>query len=225
MIIVFNLEPDFPWNESLAPYQPLAMKVAYCPIVMNLSFIQANKLLGEKVQPSNLLLPYIYTKEGLASINIYGNRSVPEMPLEVDCNMISYKRKDVIELPIKCAYERLYISPELAAQIHPVQIKPGISIASVTGILETMDNNFRLCPITKTFQMEMNDLSPTKTMPLNFYQFGKVDIHKLLNLLAKAGIQDVYTDNSKDDCVYIRVVSITLCEKACVTASNVDVSI
>lgn len=192
----------------MAPYQPLAMKVAYCPIVMNLSFIQANKLFAEKVQPANLLLPYIYTKEGLASINIYGNRNVPEMPIEADCNMIPYKREDEIILPIGCRYERLYISPELAAQIQPVRIKPGVSIATVTGILETMDNHFRLCPITKTFQVEMNSLNPTKTMPLSFYQFGKVDIRKLLNLLAQVGLQDVYTDNSKDDCVYIRIVSI-----------------
>lgn len=56
--IVF-VEPDFPYLEALAPYQPLAMKVVHCPIDTSLSFTQANKLIRD-LKPAHLLVPDVY---------------------------------------------------------------------------------------------------------------------------------------------------------------------
>lgn len=56
--IVF-VEPDFPYLEALAPYQPLTMKIVHCPIDTSLSFTQANKLIRD-LKPGNLLVPDVY---------------------------------------------------------------------------------------------------------------------------------------------------------------------
>lgn len=56
--VVF-VEPDFPYLEALAPYQPLAMKVVHCPIDTSLSFTQANKLIRD-LKPGHLLVPELY---------------------------------------------------------------------------------------------------------------------------------------------------------------------
>lgn len=54
------LEPDFPYLEALAPYQPLTMKAVHCPIDTSLNFTQANKLIRE-LKPSTLVVPQSYT--------------------------------------------------------------------------------------------------------------------------------------------------------------------
>lgn len=56
--IVF-VEPDFPYLDALAPYQPLAMKIVHCPIDTSLSFTQANKLIRD-LKPANLMVPELY---------------------------------------------------------------------------------------------------------------------------------------------------------------------
>ena len=80
-------------------------------------------------------------------------------------------------------------------------------MATVTGVLEAKDNKFRLCPITKSYQVEFANQTPTKTLPPNHYLFGKVDIRKLVNLLAQAGITDVVINQSDLDKICLNIVS------------------
>lgn len=58
--IIFT-EPDYPYLQALAPYQPLAMKAIYCPIETSLNFQQANKLLKE-LKPGIVVIPESYTQ-------------------------------------------------------------------------------------------------------------------------------------------------------------------
>ena len=58
--IIFT-EPDFPYLQALAPFQPLAMKAIYCPIETSLNFQQANKLLKE-LKPGVIVIPESYTQ-------------------------------------------------------------------------------------------------------------------------------------------------------------------
>lgn len=55
------LEPDFPYLDALAPFQPVLMKVLHCPIDTSLNFTQANKLIKE-LKPQTLVLPECYTQ-------------------------------------------------------------------------------------------------------------------------------------------------------------------
>ncbi|KAM9315569.1 integrator complex subunit 9 isoform 2-T2 [Gastrophryne carolinensis] len=139
--IIFT-EPDFSYLDALAPYQPLAMKCVYCPIDTRLNFIQVTKLLKE-VQPVHVVCPEQYTQPPASQ----AHRS----DLMIDCQPppMSYRRAEVLTLPFKRRYEKIEIMPELAESLVPMEIKPGISLASVSAILYTKDNKNVLQPPPK----------------------------------------------------------------------------
>ena len=102
------LEPDFPYMEALSPYQPLLMRVVYCPIDTSLNFSQANKLLKD-LKPKNLVIPQSYTSPP----PLLKNRT----DLVIDCeatNVFAYKRNYVIKLPIKRKFERIDIDSDVS---------------------------------------------------------------------------------------------------------------
>lgn len=195
-------EPDFPYREALAPYQPLSIKVVHCPIDTCLTFVQANKIVLQELKPSNLLLPKSYIE----------HRPDPDLSIDdsKDCQIFTFERGDVVELSVKCKYEKLYMDTELCNQITPVPFNEETHLATVTGILETKDNNFKLLPITKSFQMDMLSHCPTKTLPMSHYKWGQVDLLKLASLMRQAGI-DATIDQSNPDRVLIDVVSFSSC--------------
>ncbi|KAF5923515.1 hypothetical protein HPG69_006686 [Diceros bicornis minor] len=148
-------KPDFSYLEALAPYQPLAMKCIYCPIDTRLNFIQVSKLLKEvqrtgrcswgkvvekgsisaqKENPLHVVCPEQYTQPPPAQSH--------RMDLMIDCQppAMSYRRAEVLALPFKRRYEKIEIMPELADSLVPMEIKPGISLATVSAVLHTKDN-------------------------------------------------------------------------------------
>eukprot|EP01098_Paradermamoeba_levis_P010049 TRINITY_DN4207_c0_g2_i1.p1 TRINITY_DN4207_c0_g2~~TRINITY_DN4207_c0_g2_i1.p1 ORF type:complete len:704 (-),score=190.32 TRINITY_DN4207_c0_g2_i1:65-1936(-) len=52
-------ESEYDYQQAISPFQPMAMKVVYCPINPNLNFLEANQLINE-LKPKNLLLPAEY---------------------------------------------------------------------------------------------------------------------------------------------------------------------
>lgn len=58
--------------------------------------------------------------------------------------LITFKRGEVIKLPLKRKKGRVFIEPELAGTIIPNEIRPGLSLASVTGELEVKDNVYTI---------------------------------------------------------------------------------
>lgn len=58
--------------------------------------------------------------------------------------MITFKRGEVIKLPLKRKKGRVFIEPELASNIVPNEVRPGLSLASVTGELEVKDNVYTI---------------------------------------------------------------------------------
>ena len=61
---------------------------------------------------------------------------------DIPCH--SFGRFDTIELPIKKTLERIEISPELAAKIRPVEIRPGVCATSISGKLKVVNNKYTL---------------------------------------------------------------------------------
>ena len=53
-------EPSIQYQQALAPFQPMAMKVVYCPIDTSLNFTQAKKLIRD-AKPARLVIPPVYT--------------------------------------------------------------------------------------------------------------------------------------------------------------------
>lgn len=65
-----------------------------------------------------------------------------------DKPLITFKRGEVIKLPLKRKKGRVFIEPELASNIIPSEIRPGLRLASVTGELEVKDNVYTIKVIT-----------------------------------------------------------------------------
>lgn len=54
--------------------------------------------------------------------------------------MITFKRGEVIKLPLKRTFDRVFLTPEIAKQIIPREVLPGTNLSSLTGCLQVKDN-------------------------------------------------------------------------------------
>jgi len=183
-------EPDFQYLEALAPYQPLAMKVSYCPIDTSLSFTQANKLIRE-LRPQHLITSESYMTPP-AHFPHHAN-----LVLETDiCTPITYTRAEILTLPIKRQYEQIELDPVIATTMLPVEVTTGVSIATITGELHGKDNKYILKPVQEPGcngqrRMKREEFS---THP-KAYHWGSLDLQEFIQLLNKAGIQDVKVED------------------------------
>lgn len=66
--------------------------------------------------------------------------------------LITFKRGEVIKLPLKRKKGRVFIEPELASNIVPSEVRPGLSLASVTGELDVKDNVYTIKVITNIYK-------------------------------------------------------------------------
>uniref|UniRef100_A0A2K5JK63 Integrator complex subunit 9 n=1 Tax=Colobus angolensis palliatus TaxID=336983 RepID=A0A2K5JK63_COLAP len=192
--IIFT-EPDFSYLEALAPYQPLAMKCIYCPIDTRLNFIQVSKLLKE-VQPLHVVCPEQYTQPPPAQSH--------RMDLMIDCQppAMSYRRAEVLALPFKRRYEKIEIMPELADSLVPMEIKPGISLATVSAVLHTKDNKHLLQPPPRPAQPTSgkkrkrvsDDVPDCKVLkPL---LSGSIPVEQFVQTLEKHGFSDIKVEDT-----------------------------
>lgn len=193
--IIFT-EPDFSYLEALAPYQPLAMKCVYCPIDTRLNFIQVSKLLKE-VQPLHVVCPEQYVRPPPAQ----SHRS----DLMLDCQppTMPYRRCSVLSLPFRRRYERIELLPELADSLVPSEIKPGISVATVTAVLHSKDNKHVLRPTLKLAlapppskkRKRVLEEPPEHRAPKPLLS-GAVPIEQFLATLQKHGITEVKVEDT-----------------------------
>ena len=65
------------------------------------------------------------------------------MPLQ-DEPPITYGPNDVIDIGLKRHFENASLSPELAAALNPVTIRPGIHAMTLTASLHVQDNKYEL---------------------------------------------------------------------------------
>lgn len=57
---------------------------------------------------------------------------------------LTYKRGEILTLPIKRPFETVEITPELAKKISPVEVKAGCMVSMVTAALNIKDNKYTL---------------------------------------------------------------------------------
>lgn len=201
--IIFT-EPDFSYLDALAPYQPLPMKCVYCPIDTRLNFIQVTKLLKE-VQPLNVVCPEQYTQPPAAQ----SHRS----DLMIDCQPppMSYRRAEVLALPFKRRYEKIEVMPELAESLVPMEIKPGVSLATVSAVLYTKDNKHVLQPPPKAApppsgkkRKRATEESP-ESQPFKALLSGTIPVEQFVQTLEKHGFSDVkIEDTAKGHIVHLQ---------------------
>ncbi|XP_015788512.1 integrator complex subunit 9 [Tetranychus urticae] len=194
-LIVFT-EPDFPYKDALAPYQPVAMKAIHCPIDTSLNFFQVNKLIRE-VKPSNVVISEKYTSPP------------PMFDLKTDLivdpgpgsELITYKRNETIRIKLNRKYERAAIDSELASSLVPVELKSGVSVATVTGTLIAKDNKFKLETLTANEINEIRRNKQGQAIPPQFYTYGTLNLPMFMQLLGKAGIYDATIEQTPNGCI------------------------
>ncbi|XP_055845527.1 integrator complex subunit 9 [Episyrphus balteatus] len=190
--IIFT-EPDFPYLQVLAPFQPLSMKAFYCPIDTSLNYQQANKLIKE-LKPSVLVIPENYTKPHPIAPQLY-----IEQP---DKKIITFKCGEIIRLPLKRKMDRVYLTSELASKIVPREITPGVTMSTLTGILEVKDKVHNIAPCDEDSDNKANTSAGTTLHPPKReevlkkvkYEYGGVDIDLFMKKLAQDGITDIKTE-------------------------------
>ncbi|KAG4077555.1 hypothetical protein HA402_002982 [Bradysia odoriphaga] len=185
--VIFT-EPDFPYHQVLAPFQPLAMKAIYCPIETSLNFQQANKLLKD-LKPGNIVIPDSYTQPPAMA----PHKTDLVIDQGQDRPLITFKHGEVIKLPLKRKRNRVFLTPEVAATIVPREVKPGVNLSTLTGYLQVKDNLHNI-----TIVDDVKDDTNKRTIPTREeclkktkYEFGQLDVDLFYKKLMQDGITDV----------------------------------
>jgi len=114
------------------------MKTVHCPIDTSLNFVQAKKLIKD-LKPASIAIPKQY------SVPPDSAPQRTELTIDVpDIPRYTFGRFESVKLPIKPKYDRIDIEPELAGRIAPVEVRPGIAAASISGNLSVMNNKYTL---------------------------------------------------------------------------------
>lgn len=200
-LIVFT-EPDFSHIEALAPYQPVSMKALYCPIDPSLNFVQINKLIRE-LKPSKLVVSEKYT----VPPPLLSHKTDLVIDPGEGIELITYRKTEPVQIKLGRQYERAEMDSELAASLNPFEIRPGLSMVSLSCILDPKNNKYRLKPLTKP-ELQVLGNQPA-VLPPKHYTVGTLDLPKFIKLLAKAGITDTRIEQTSNGCVIALVSLLT----------------
>ena len=189
-LIAFT-EPEFPYLESLTPYQPLAMKVSYTPIDTSLNFVQANKLISETISPRFTVLPHQYTQPPSHALHR------TDLMIDLSKTLSSSTRQvfpyksssESIRLPIKESYARVTLDSQVSDSLIPITVRPGVTIATLTASLQGRDNNCSLKPLTSTTSSWTPSQGSVLPPPSN-YSWGSLDLQLFMQALTQAGLYD-----------------------------------
>ena len=152
-LIAFT-DAEFPYLEALAPYQPLAIKVCFTPIDTSLNYQQVNTILAD-LQPKNLLVPHTYT----AAPEMMKHRADLVINAPKECTLLPFKRLDSVTVSLNRRFAKIILDSEISNHLTPVELKPGIALATVTGLLDAKNNTFKLKPLTKNQLKNMSSLA------------------------------------------------------------------
>jgi len=189
-LVIFT-EPSINYLDALAPFQPLQMKTISKPIDTSLNFTQAKKLLQE-AKPKCLVIPEKYSQPPPSS----GPPTSSELFLDVKIPSFKFKKFDILKLPLKRSFENISLEQDLAQNIVPVEIRPGVALATITGSLVVRDNKYTLCPLSKVkIEKEEKGRSKQSRIPLEeqrpqHYLYGKLNTTEFVQRLASQGIAD-----------------------------------
>lgn len=215
-------EPDFPCQEAVNPYLPLAMKILYIPIDTNWNFKQANNLLSHSLRPTHLILHNNYvTKPPANFYNVHGFSSTDlmiELQNTLEENTVqtttgdgnsavvkskpmttaihSYGFLESIDLSnVKATFERMNIVSSFAQRIVQSEIRPGVSFATINGSLLAGNNKYTLYSLEDKARNSRN--LAVSVMPPSSYYYGNLNFQLLMELLARSGVNDATVEGAK----------------------------
>ncbi|XP_047519978.1 integrator complex subunit 9 [Pieris napi] len=164
--VIFT-EPDFPYVEALAPFQPLAMKAFHCPIDTSLNYSQANKLVRE-LRPRELALPEQYAAGGGAGRPHVG----------ADVPTVVVKRGAAKAATVRRRAARGTLCGTLAARAVPREVaggSGGLRAAPLAAELRVRDARVEL----------VAPPAPARAAPLHW---SSPDVEALVRALAREGV-------------------------------------
>ncbi|ESP04266.1 hypothetical protein LOTGIDRAFT_224004 [Lottia gigantea] len=186
--IIFT-EPDFPYLEALGPFQPLSMRVCYCPIDTSLDFGQANKLLKD-LRPLHLVVSETYTTPPMMA----AHRT--DLTIDWEPSPFTYSRGQVLSLPVKRKFQSVDIDTELAAKMEPVEVKPGSAITMLTGSLKIHDNIYTLKPLPKDALIGQKRSHDGFNVHKKSYIFGSPNIQTFVDVMTQQGISSIKVEET-----------------------------
>uniref|UniRef100_A0A3B5LKL4 Integrator complex subunit 9 n=1 Tax=Xiphophorus couchianus TaxID=32473 RepID=A0A3B5LKL4_9TELE len=150
------------------------------------------------LQPLHVVCPEQYTQPPLTQ----SHRS--DLMLELQPPPMPYRRCSVLNLPFRRRYERVYILPELANSLVPSEVKPGVSVATVSAVLQSKDNKHTLQsvpkapPVAPSKKRKRVMEEPPVTMAPKPLLSGAVPLEAFLATLQKHGITEVKVEETAD---------------------------
>lgn len=210
-------EPDFPCQEAINPFLPLAMKILYIPIDTNWNFKQANTLLRKDLRPSHLVLHNNYTTK--PPINFHNAHGLSTTDLMIDLQnaiedvnsnenaLVETRSKTTTIHPYeyqesfdlsgpRSSFERMAIDQIFATQITQSEIRPGLCFSTINGSLIARDNKYTL-QILDPKVIKNLDPSKGRVLPPSWYYYGSVNFPLLMELLVRSGINDATVEGGK----------------------------
>lgn len=118
--------------------------------------------------------------------------------------LFSYKLNEPIKIQLTRLLERIDINSELAANLIPIEIKPGLMISTITGTLTAKNNRFEINALNKTQIKQLQTEFDVNLPPFN-YNYGQLDVNSLLQKLIKEGITDAKLEQLANNCTIINL--------------------
>ncbi|CAK1601519.1 unnamed protein product [Parnassius mnemosyne] len=142
--IIFT-EPDFPYLEALAPFQPLSMKAFHCPIDTSLNYAQANKLVRE-LRPRELVLPEQYAAPTgvVGAGGAVGGAGGARPHVVADGPVTVVRRGAARALGVRRRAARGALCGALAAGCAPRELRAGLRAAPLVAQLALRDARLEL---------------------------------------------------------------------------------
>lgn len=119
--------------------------------------------------------------------------------------MITFKRGEVINLPLKRKCNRVYLAPEVAQTIVPREFQPGINLSTITGLLHVKDNLHDIKVLDDVNDADLSSaddgvsLTKRRNCPPSRedllkkikYEWGPLDVDMFVKKLMQDGITDI----------------------------------
>ena len=118
-------------------------------------------------------------------------------------------------MPVSSKFEKITIDPKLAKNLKPVEVKPGISIATISGKLNVLNNQYKLLSQddkgsdvrpSKKQRKESSPITTQKEKLPNCHMYGKINVSDLLQNFQTSGISTDKVEEPGQGCCIIHLV-------------------
>lgn len=118
------------------------MKVVHCPIDTSLNLTQANKLIRD-LKPNALALPEMYLHPPI-SAPFRGDLVIDAQSFIQERTLLALKRDETLTVPLKRRHTQITMTTDMAEQLIPSEIRPGLTLSTVTAALIVRDNKHNI---------------------------------------------------------------------------------